>query len=112
MASRVATGSCRTERSAVLCLHSGVPLRQELPMSRSWTPSIVPTGTDQTFYLVINDFGRHGRAFPETDIEQADLETVISDLISGQHNDPVRVVAFNTTERWSVDVSQDVAREI
>jgi hypothetical protein len=37
---------------------------------------------------------------------------VISDLISGQHNDPVRVVAFNTTERWSEDVPEDVAREI
>jgi hypothetical protein len=56
--------------------------------------------------------GRLGRAFRETDIEQADLDTVISDLMSGQYNDPVRVVAFNTTERWSEDVSQDVAREI
>jgi hypothetical protein len=33
-------------------------------------------------------------------------------LMSGQHNDPLRVVAFNTTERWSEDLSQDVAREI
>jgi hypothetical protein len=32
--------------------------------------------------------------------------------MSGQFNDPVRVVAFNTTERWSEDVSEDVAREI
>ena len=81
-------------------------------MRRSWTPSIVPTGPDQTFYLVINDFGRLGRAFAETDIEQADLETVIFDLMSGQHNDPVSVVGFNITERWAEDVSQDVAREI
>jgi hypothetical protein len=81
-------------------------------MRRSWTPSIVPNGTDQTIYLVLNDFGRLGHAFPETDLERADLETVISDLMSGQYNDPVRVVAFNTTERWSEDVSEDVAREI
>jgi hypothetical protein len=32
--------------------------------------------------------------------------------MSGQYSDPVRVVAFNTSERWSEDVSEDVAREI
>jgi hypothetical protein len=85
-------------------------------MRRSWTPSIVPNGTDQTVYLtvylVVDDFGRLGRAFRETDVERSDLEAVISDLMSGQYNDPVRIVAFNTTERWSEDVSEDVAREI
>ena len=81
-------------------------------MRRSLTPSIVPNGTDQTFYIVLDDFGRLGRSFRETDIERSDLETIISDLMSGQFNDPIRVVAFNTTERWSEDVSEDVAREI
>ena len=82
-------------------------------MRRSWTPSIVPFafGTDQTVYLVLDDFGRLGRAYPETDPERADLDTVISDLMSG-HHDPVRVVAFNTAERWAEDVSEDIAREI
>jgi hypothetical protein len=28
-----------------------------------WTPSIVPNGHDQTFYLVINDYGKSGTAF-------------------------------------------------
>jgi len=32
--------------------------------------------------------------------------------MSGQYSDPVRVLAFNTTERWSEDASEDVAREI
>jgi hypothetical protein len=81
-------------------------------MRRSWTPSIVPDGTDQTVYLVLDDFGQLGRAYHETDPERADLESVISDLISGQYNNPVRVVAFNTTERWAENVSEDVAREI
>ena len=49
---------------------------------RSWTPSIVP-GNDQTVYLVIDDFGRHGRAWRETDVEATDLETVITDMLSG-----------------------------
>jgi hypothetical protein len=37
---------------------------------------------------------------------------VITDLIGGQHNRPVRVVAFNTAEGWSADVSEEIAREI
>jgi hypothetical protein len=37
---------------------------------------------------------------------------VISDLLSGQYSSPVRVVAFNTAERWSQDVSADVAEEL
>ena len=77
-----------------------------------WTPSIVPNGHDQTFYLVINDYGKLGPAFAETDLGGADLETTIRDLMSGQYSDPVRVVSFNISEHWSKDASQDVAREI
>ena len=81
-------------------------------MRRSWTPSIVPTDHDQTIYLVVNKFGHLGTAFTETDVEQADLETTITDLMSGQYSAPVRVVAFNTAEHWAEDVSEDIAREI
>jgi hypothetical protein len=81
-------------------------------MARSIMPSIVPSGDDQTVYLVINNFGNLGAAFSETDVDKADLETVIGDLMSGQDSDPVRVVAFNTAEQWSADVSQDVSHEI
>ncbi len=48
----------------------------------------------------------------EADYEATDLETVIEDLLSGQYNNPIRVVAFNTEERWSEDVSEDVAHEL
>jgi hypothetical protein len=81
-------------------------------MGRTWTPSIVPNGDDQTAYLVVNNFGHLGTAFTETDVERADLETVITDLMAGQYSDPIRVVAFNTAEQWAADVSQDVAHEI
>jgi hypothetical protein len=47
-----------------------------------------------------------------TEVERADLETIIADLMSGQFNDPIRVVAFNTLEHWSEDVSRDIALEI
>src|ERR1700712_1879675 len=77
-----------------------------------WTPSIIPNGEDETVYLVADDFGKPGRAWVEADYETTDLETVIQDLLTGQYKDPIRVVAFNTVERWSEDVSEDVAREI
>ena len=75
-------------------------------------PSIVPDGQEPTVYLVLNDFGRYGRAYSETSEERSDLETVIADLMCGQYNRPVRVVAFNRTEGWSADVSEKIAREI
>jgi hypothetical protein len=78
----------------------------------NWTPSLVPDGDDQTVYLVADDFGWNGSAWRETDCEAADLETVIQDLLSGQYNNPIRVIAFNTAERWSEDVSVDVAHEL
>jgi hypothetical protein len=82
-------------------------------MRRSnWTPSIVPNGDDATVYLVADDFGKTGRAWAEADYETADLETVIQDLLSGRYSKPIRVIAFNTAERWSEDVSTDVAQEL
>jgi hypothetical protein len=98
----------------VPCLNSGIAVVEcgVLPVRRSWTPSIVPNGHDQTFYLVVNNFGKPGTAFAETDVAEADLETTITGLMSGQYSDPVRVVAFNTAEHWSEDASEDVAREI
>jgi hypothetical protein len=76
-----------------------------------WTPSIVPSD-EPTVYLVADDFGRAGSAWRETDLETADLETVIQDLLAGEYKRPIRVVAFNTAERWAEYVSEDVAREI
>jgi hypothetical protein len=78
----------------------------------NWTPTVVPYGADQTVHLVIDRFGRLGSVYRETEIERADLETIIADLVSGQVNDPIRVVAFNTLEHWSEDVSEYIAFEI
>jgi hypothetical protein len=77
------------------------------------SPSIVPPGNDQDVYLVLDDFGgRIGSAWRETDAEAARLETVIADLLDGQYSSPVRVIAFNTAEGWSRDVSGTVAHEL
>jgi len=43
-----------------------------------WTPDIVPSGADQTAYLVIDRF-RGDTVYRETEIERADLETIITD---------------------------------
>jgi hypothetical protein len=72
-------------------------------------PPIVPYGADQTIYLVVEGPGPHGAA---RQTERADIETVISDLLSGKFNDPIEVVAFNTLEHWTDDLSKDVAKEI
>jgi hypothetical protein len=76
------------------------------------TPNIVSYGADQTAYLVVDRFVGLGTVYRETEVERTDLETIITDLLSGQFNDPVRIVAFNTFEHWSRDVSKDVALEI
>jgi hypothetical protein len=78
----------------------------------SWTPSIVPNDNDETVYLVADNFGRLSRTWREADYEATDLETVIQGLLTGQYGNPIRVVALNTAERWSEDVSEDVAREL
>jgi hypothetical protein len=78
----------------------------------NWTPSIVPGGYDQTVYLVADDFGGLGQAWREADYKGADFETIIQDLLAGEYSNPIRVIAFNTNEGWSADVSADVAYDI
>jgi hypothetical protein len=44
------------------------------------SPSIVPEDADRDVYIVLEDFGRLGRAWRETD---ADCGTLMSSLIEG-----------------------------
>jgi hypothetical protein len=67
---------------------------------------------DVTVYLVLNDHGQFGIAYDETDPAEADRETIIRNFLSGQYSDALRVVAFNTAEGWSRDVSEDIAGEV
>jgi hypothetical protein len=76
-----------------------------------WSPRTVPYGADQTAYLVVDRF-TSGSVYRETEIERTDLETIINDFLTGQFNDPIRVIAFNTLKHWSDDVSADIAGEI
>jgi hypothetical protein len=68
---------------------------------------------NQDTYLVLDDFGgRLGRAWRETDEEDTGRETLIRNLMDGQYRQPVRIVAFNTAEGWSRDVTVDIADEL
>jgi hypothetical protein len=69
-------------------------------------------GADQTAYLVVDRLGRLKGVERETEVERSDIETVIVDLIAGQFNDPACVIAYNTLEHWSQDISEDIALEI
>jgi hypothetical protein len=80
-------------------------------LSPNHTPSLVPD-FDVTVHIVLDDFGRLGHAYRETDETMASREDVIDDLLSGQFNNPLRVIAFNTAEGWSRDVSEDIAWEL
>ncbi|MBR1192044.1 hypothetical protein JQ634_03730 [Bradyrhizobium sp. AUGA SZCCT0240] len=76
------------------------------------SPSMVPEA-GQDIYLVLDDFGgRLGRAWRETAEDAANHETLIRDLMDGQYSCPARIVAFNTAEGWSRDVTVDVAIEL
>jgi hypothetical protein len=56
--------------------------------------SIVPDALDRDVYLALDDFGgRFGCAWHETDVGHT----------------PVRIVAFNITEGWSRDITDDIA---
>jgi hypothetical protein len=81
---------------------------------RTPTPPLAPDEQphDVTVCIVLNDFGQLGRAFVETDEAKADEQTVISNISSGEYSNPVRVVAFNTAEGWSRDVTEDIARAL
>jgi len=76
------------------------------------SPSIAPHESEQDIYLVLDDFGRLGRAWRETDEAATSRETLVRNLLDGQYENPVRIIAFNTAEGWSRDVTLDIADEL
>ena len=73
---------------------------------------VLEPSDDVTVYLVLNDHGKFGIAYDETDPAEADRDTIIRNFLTGQYGNALRVVAFNTAEGWSRDVSQDIAGEV
>lgn len=78
----------------------------------SKSPRIVPYGADQTIYLVVDSFGSRDKVYREAEFERADLESAIVDLLAARFNNPIRLIAYNTMEHWTEDISSQVATEI
>ena len=73
-------------------------------------PTLVPD--DTTVHLVLNDFGRMGCAYVETDEEKAGQWTIVSNIAKGRYSKPVRVIAFNLAEGWARDVTQEIGQAV
>jgi hypothetical protein len=48
----------------------------------------------------------------ETDPAHADRNTVICNLIAGEYERPLNVIAFNLAEGWACDVSESIAKAL
>jgi hypothetical protein len=46
----------------------------------------VPPLNDVTVYIVVEDFGDLGRSFRETDLAEADLDTIVRNMIRGSRS--------------------------
>jgi hypothetical protein len=55
---------------------------------------------------------RNQPLFSEADAQKTDIDTVITDLLTGQYTDPIPAIGFNTAEGWSEDVSADVSQKL
>ena len=62
---------------------------------------------------MLDNFGENfGRLWRETAERNAKPEMLIGDLMGGQYSRPARIIAFNTTEGWSRDMTADITDEL
>src|SRR3954469_23651611 len=73
--------------------------------------SLVPS-LDADLHFVLCDFGRAGLAYVETDPAEADATAIVQNLLHGQYERPLRVLALNADEGWSRDVSEAIAAKV
>jgi hypothetical protein len=75
--------------------------------------SLVP---EQDLHFVLCDFGRSGQAsgqaYVEADPTEADASAIVRNLLRGQYDRPVRVLALNVEEGWVRDVSEIIAAKV
>lgn len=63
----------------------------------------------QKHYIVVEDFGLHGRAYVETDVKATSRAEIVDAIREGQYERAIRVVAFDPA---ACDVSSDIAHEL
>jgi hypothetical protein len=79
------------------------------------SPSRAPHGPDRDTYMVLDDFGSLGRTWQHgvrPTKAGANRATLVRNLLDGQYESPARIIAFNTAEGWSRDVTVDIADEL
>jgi hypothetical protein len=81
-------------------------------MSTNMTSPRLPNHGDAV-YLVLDGFGKFGQADRETDPRQADRQTVLANVSSGQYErPPLRIAACKTAESWARDVTAQIVQEM
>ena len=73
---------------------------------------IAPLVDDRAVYLVLDDLGKRGRVWRQIDEARANEQAVVDDILSGQYERPLRVVAFETDDGWVRDVTRDIAAKL
>jgi hypothetical protein len=76
------------------------------------TVSLVPRTVDSDVYLVLDQLSTKDRVWREIDEELATEAAIINWIADGQFNHPVQIVAFNTSENWSRDVTANIALKL
>jgi hypothetical protein len=90
-------------RDRNFCLRSSscVPLHQSRP-----------TGLSETSTSCLRTLALSAGLWRETDEPGTNRATLVRNLLEGQYENPVRIVAFNTAEGWSRDVTLGIADEL
>ena len=69
--------------------------------------TLVPI-SESPLHFVLCDFGKLGQAYQETDPTEADRDTIVRDMLSGQYDRPLKVIELTPDGRWR-DVSIAIA---
>ena len=67
---------------------------------------------DLDLHFVLCDFGALGTAYVETVPTEVDRDTIIRNMMSGEYDHPLHVIAVNPAKGWARDVSEDIARAL
>src|SRR5260370_39638060 len=67
---------------------------------------------DLDLHFVLCDFGALGTAYVETVPTEVDRRTIIRNMMSGEYDHPLQVIAVNPAKGWARDVSEDIARAL
>ena len=74
-------------------------------------PPLVPA-LDLELHFVLCDFGALGSAYAETDPTKAGRDVIIRNMIAGEYDRPLHVIAVNPAKGWASDVSEEIARSL